>query len=43
MIALLYFQIMEAFATLFLDGRVNVPYSDFESFIITDNCFDAEY
>ena len=27
--------------TLLLDGRVNVPYSDFESFIITDNCFDA--
>jgi hypothetical protein len=27
--------------TMLMDGTVNVPYSDFESFIITDNCFDA--
>jgi len=27
--------------TLLLEGTVNVPYSDQESFIVTDSCFDA--
>ena len=27
--------------TLLMDGNVNQPYSDFESFVLTDNCFDA--
>ena len=27
--------------TLLMDGNVNQLYSDFESFVLTDNCFDA--
>ena len=27
--------------TLLMDGNVNQPYSDSESFVLTDNCFDA--
>ncbi len=28
--------------TVILTGLVNTPYSDFESFVITDNCFSAQ-
>jgi len=27
--------------TVFIDGRIGTPYSDFESFVITNACFDA--
>ena len=27
--------------SMLMDGTINVPYNDFESFVITDNCFDA--